>query len=120
MGNLQSFIRGTTADNFDKILCSIIRTENKDWEIVFPSDMIECISKEYRYPCYRFAHNLEEHTYWRVRIKNITLEYAIIPSVHSSDYNAYVLQIFQNGQLIYKKPRCSDGTIHIIWPNVDE
>ena len=119
MENLVSFIRGTTVDNFENVLYNMSLEKNKDWEMFFSSDMIESICKEHSYPCYRFAHNLEGHVYWRMRMKNLTLEYAVLPIVKKSDYNAYVLQFSCNGQLLYKKPDDSAGRIHVLWPNYD-
>ena len=119
MENSVSFLRGTTADNFDKVLNSMALPENKDWEMFFSTDMIENICKQHQCPNYRFAHNLEGHIFWRMRLKNITLEYAVLPIVRTSDYNAYVLQIVHNGQRIYKKPDNVTGRIHVLWPNND-
>ncbi len=114
MENLVSFIRGTTADNFGKVLCAMGLPENKEKEMFFSSNMIENICKQYQYPYYRFAYNPEGHSFWRARMGNITLEYAILPVVKTSDYNAYVLQISCNYQVVYQKPDKPAGRIHVL------
>ena len=86
--------------------------KNREGEITFSTDLIDAICKEKGYPYYRFAFNLQKHEYWRMRTPDITLEYLVTSSAKKNASNAYVHQIFNNGQLVYKRPDVPEWTIY--------
>lgn len=112
MKELQISIPEATAEFFCKIVLPMALDKNKEAQMLFSTNVIENICKENQYPCYTFAHNLEGHKYWRMRIGKITLEY-VVTSASSNNHNAYVYQIFEDGRLVYRKTEKPQCTIYV-------
>lgn len=112
MNELELVLNAETAELFCKIFVHMAYGKNREGEITFSTDLIDAICKEKGYPCYRFAFNLQKHEYWRMRTPDITLEYLVTSSAKKNANNAYVHQIFNNGQLVYKRPDDPQWTIH--------
>lgn len=113
MNELELILNEQTAELFCKILLHMAYGKNREGEITFSTDLIEAICKEKGYPCYRFAFNLERHEYWRMMTPDITLEYLVTSNVRKNASNAYVHQIFNKGQLVYKRPDDPQWTIYV-------
>lgn len=104
-----------THQTFEQFLCSMSSSGQKEYELIFPAQMIEDYCKEKNYSCYQFAHNLEGDIYMRAKIDRITLEFLTRKSLKKQHQNdAVILQIRNNGQILYCKPDISKGTIFII------
>ena len=112
MNELEMVLNEQTAELFCKILLHMAYGKNREGEITFSTDLIDAICKEKGYPYYRFAFNLQKHEYWRMRTPDITLEYLVTSSAKKNASNAYVHQIFNNGQLVYKRPDVPEWTIY--------
>ena len=112
MNEFELVFNERSAELFCKILLHMAYGKNREGEITFSTDLVDAICKEKGYPCYRFAFNLEKHEYWRMRTPNITLEYLVTSSEKKNASNAYVHQIFNNGQLVYKRPDVPEWTIY--------
>lgn len=112
---LTIFSEGKSACNSDKILLQMIRPENKQKEIIFPSNMIDAFCKEHQFTCHQFAHTPEGDVYMRMKMKNFTVEYIVMKKLKTQDYNSYVSQIFKNGQLVYRRPDIPIGKILVVW-----
>ena len=112
---MNTFFRNIDANNLDTALLLMVRPEYEKQEMVFRSNMIEKICIECQYPYYQFAHNLEGDIFMRMkmRLKNITMEYIVMKDVEGKNYNSYVHQIFQNGQVIYRRPDKPIGKIYL-------
>lgn len=113
MNELEIVLNEQTAEFFCKILLHMAYGKNKEGEIAFSTDLTEAISKEKTYPCYRFAFNLERQEYWRMMMPDIMLEYLVTSNVRKNASNAYVHQIFNKGQLVYKRPDDPQWTIYV-------
>lgn len=112
MNELELVLNEQSAELFCKILLHMAYGKNREGEITFSTDLIEAICKDKGYSCYRFAFNLQKHEYWRMRTPDITLEYLVTSSSKKNASNAYVHQIFNNGQLVYKRPDTPQWTIY--------
>ena len=112
MKELQISLPEANAEFFCKILLPMTLDKNKEVQMFFSTNVIEKICKENKNPCYTFAHNLEGHKYWRLRIGKITLEY-IVTSDANTDSNAYVYQIFEDGKLVYRRTDKPECTIYV-------
>ena len=117
MGNLVSFLKGTTVNNFDKVLYSMTLPENKEREMLFSSEMVDTICEEGHYITYSFAHNLVGEIYMRMRMKKITLEYLVNPRIDPQNYNAKLTGIYISGQLRYRNPTSPEGKIYLVFPD---
>ena len=87
----------------------------KEYEFIFPAQIIEDYCKEKNYPCYQFAHNLEGDIYMRAKINRTTLEFLVRKSLKNQHQNeTLLLQIRNNGQILYCKSDVPNGTIYVI------
>ena len=114
--DVQTFIYGTTLQDFIDILYRMSDEGNRDSELLFSTDMIDQFCEEGKFLRYEFGCNLQRHIYWRMVINNISVEYVIIPEIRKQDYNAHVHRICHNGQAFYTRPYRPKGTIHLVWP----
>jgi len=112
MNELELVLNEQSAELFCKILLHMAYGKNREGEITFSTDLIDAICKEKGYPCYRFAFNLEKQEYWRMRTPEVTLEYLVTSDARKNASNACVHQIFNNGQLVYKRPVEPQWTIY--------
>lgn len=113
MKELKLYLSEITARAFQEILLPMSWSKIKEAEMVFSTNLIDDISKNGSYPCYKFAHNLERHEYWRIRMPNITLEYIVTSDASTNSHNAYVHQIFKEGQLVYRRVNKPKWTIYV-------
>jgi len=110
-------IQNSSANNLDTVFLQMCHIENKQHEIVFLHDVFDHICKKFQYPNYKFAHNLKGEPYMRMRTREgkITVEYIIMKNASAKNYDAYVYQIFKNGNLVYRRPDKPVGTILLNW-----
>ena len=114
MENEYTYNGDITVESFEQVLCSISYVGNLEYELVFMVGVIEDICCEKRYPCYKFAHNLEGEPYMRARINQITLEFLIRnKSKNLNEKESLILQIRNNGERVYYRPEKPKGTIYI-------
>ena len=87
----------------------------KEYEFIFPAQVIEDYCKERNYPCYQFAHNLEGDIYMRAKINRTTLEFLTRKCMKNQHQReAIILQIRHYGNILYCKPNIPKGTIYVI------
>jgi len=120
MENKATVINVATVSDFKTVLLSMELPTNKHQELVFPSNMIDALCKQGKCYTYKFAHNLENDCYMRMRIGYITLEYIVKGNTKTQEYDSYVYQISQNGKLIYRRPMKAVSAICVILSDTRE
>ena len=113
-------IKVTTVSDFKIVLLSMDLPKNKEQELVFSSSMIDSLCKSGKCYTYKFAHNLENDCYMRMKIGDITLEYIVIGNEKTPEYDSYVYKISQKGRTIYGRPINAVKAIHMILSDTHE